>query len=112
MGGDDVTFPELSRAARRLGLDAVELAEAVLSAMDAGHSEREAATMSIVELLQRRGAYHGKLKAAVDSGMIFQMAEDGGNDRRGTRRMGGKRSGSDSIASAPRYLGNVVDDER
>ena len=31
--------------------------------------------MTIVETLQRRGAYRGRLKEAVDDGTIFQVAE-------------------------------------
>lgn len=82
------TLPDLALACSRLRLDSGDLAEAVLSGMDAGFTEREATRMTIVEMLQRRGAYHGRLKKAVDDGTIFQMAEDGGHDRRGKRHMG------------------------
>lgn len=33
--------------------------------------------MNIVEMLQRRGAYHGRLRQAVEDGTIFQMTVDG-----------------------------------
>ena len=67
-------FLELDIAARRLNLDAGDMAEAILSATDAGFSSREAATMTIIEMLQRRGVYCGRLKQAVDDGTIFSAA--------------------------------------
>jgi hypothetical protein len=78
----EIEFPGLAVAARQLGLDDGTLAESVLCKLDCGYEEMEAVRMSIIEALQRRGAYHGKLKAAIDSGLIFQMAEDGDHDGR------------------------------
>lgn len=67
----------LACAARRLRLDDAGLAEAALCMMDAGYGEAEAVSMTIVEELQRRGAYHGRLKQLVDDGTIFQLGENG-----------------------------------
>jgi hypothetical protein len=106
----NVEFPALALAARRLGLDAGELGECVLHAMDCGWDETEAIRMNIVEVLQRRGAYHGRLKQAIDDGTIFQMSEDGGHDRRGTRRMGRRSIGPDSSSLSPGNVRAAVDD--
>ena len=76
MVNGEINFPCLEIAAKRLGLDMSEMFEAVLSGLDAGYSEREAVTMTIIEILQRRGAYHGRLKQVIDDGTIFQIADD------------------------------------
>ena len=108
--GNDLELPDLEIACRRLRFEVVVLVEAVLSGMDSGLTEREAVTMTIVELLQRKGVYSGKLKAAVDSGEIFQMSEDGGHDRRGTRQMGRRSIGPDSASSSSGNVRVAVDD--
>ncbi|MCD8139198.1 MAG: hypothetical protein LUE17_05390 [Planctomycetaceae bacterium] len=77
---DNFGIPGLDTAARHLGLDAGELAEAVLHAVDTGADEMEAVRMTIIEVLQRRGAYRGRLKQAVEDGTIFQMSEGGNGD--------------------------------
>lgn len=74
---EGVCFARLKIAAKRLNLDFPETLEAALHGMGNGLTETEAMRVTIVELLQRRGAYHGRLKDAVDSGLIFQLrAED------------------------------------
>ena len=102
MVDDEFNLLDLTLACSRLRLDAGDLVEAVLSGMDAGFTEREAATMSIIEMLQRRGAYHGRLKRAIDDGTIFQMAEnhDGGRVRWRRGRMGGERPDAPEERSA------------
>lgn len=98
-----VTFPGLDVAAHRLGLDAGEMAEGVLHAIDCGHDEQEAMRMVLVDFLQRRGLYHGQLRRLVDSGWIFSLAEDDGNDDgRRARHMGGECFEPDSFAPTPR----------
>lgn len=108
-GDEEFALPDLATACRRLRFEVVDLVEAVLSGMDSGLTERKAVTMTIVELLQRKGVYSGKLKAAVDSGEIFQMSEDGGHDRRGARRMGRRSVGPDSASSSPAHRRAAVD---
>ena len=71
-----VDFLALAIAARRLGLDEGELGESVLHALGCGWDEMEAVRMSIIDVLQRRGAYRGRLKKAIDDGTIFQVSED------------------------------------
>ena len=84
----NVDFPALAIAARRLGLDAGELGESVLHAIGCGWDEMEAVHMSIIEVLQRRGAYRGRLKQAIDDGTIFQIAEDGNGNGSVSGRIG------------------------
>lgn len=105
-------FLGLARACSRLSLNAGDLAEAALHAVDCGWSEREAMTMTLRESLQRQGKYHGILKTLVDSGAVFQLREDGGHDRRGVRRMGGDCLGSDSASSSPRGFRDAGDARR
>ena len=64
-------FPELDIAARRLGLDAGEMAEAMLCRLDAGLGYWQALHQVIREAAQRRGTYSGEVKARIDSGDIF-----------------------------------------
>lgn len=70
-----ICFPSLGVAARRLGLNAGELAESVLHSIDCGTIETEAVRMSIIDVLRRRGSYRGRLKHAVEDGTIFQLQE-------------------------------------
>jgi hypothetical protein len=107
----NVTFPALRIAARRLGLDAGDLAESVLHAVDCDQDEQEATRMSIIEALRRRGAYHGLVKAAVESGEIFQMREDGSHDGFGTGRMGRGDAATNSAPPAAERIGFVVNAE-
>lgn len=90
-----IYFPGLALAARRLGIDRAtetEIAEATLSAMDAGYSEAEAMRMTLVESLRRKVRYNGLLKIMVDTGVVFQM-EDGANaDGSGNRKHGRQAS--------------------
>lgn len=76
---DNLEFPGLNIAARRLGLDVGELAESVLHAVDCGAHEMEAVKMTIIEALQRRGAYHGRLRRAIEDGTIFQVDDPEAN---------------------------------
>ena len=87
----NVEFPALGIAVRRLGLDAGELGESVLHAIGCGWDEMEAIRMSIIEVLQRRGAYQGRLKQAIDDGTIFQLAEGGNGNGRFSGRVGESR---------------------
>lgn len=105
----ELYFPSLAVAARRLGLDDGELAEAVLAAIGCGADEMEAVTMSIIEALQRRGAYHGRLKRAVEDGAIFQMTENGGQADRATLR---RPSPSSSRQGAGVAIGAGHDEKR
>ena len=100
VGDDGFALPDLEIACRRLRFEVVDLVEAVLSGMDSGLTEREAVTMTIIELLQRRGAYHGRLKHAIDDGTIFQLSE--GNDGPGGRpgRLGESRLRKTTVASS------------
>lgn len=88
----ELFIPGLATAARRLHLDAMteaEIAECVLSAMDAGVCEGRAVTMALVDYLQRRGIYDGELRELVESGRVFQLAEsehDGRRNRSDSRR--------------------------
>ncbi len=103
----ELSFPALFIAARRLGLDAATeagIAEAALHAMDAGFTEREAVSMSIIETLQRRGAYHGRLKQAVEDGTIFQMREGGDDDGRRARRVDQGNAGTNPTPPAAHVL--------
>ncbi|MCC8109783.1 MAG: hypothetical protein LIQ30_12235 [Planctomycetes bacterium] len=76
---DNLEFPGLTIAARRLRLDVGELAESVLHAVDGGAYEMEAVRMTIIVALQRRGAYHGRLRRAIEDGTIFQVDDTGAN---------------------------------
>lgn len=69
--GDDVHFPGLVIAARRLGLDASELAEAMLCRLDAGESYWSALHNVVAEAAQRKGIYDGLTKAQIDGGDVF-----------------------------------------
>ena len=71
--GREIRFPALDAATGIFGLDAVTLAESALCKLDAGYGSAEATRMTIVEELQKHGAYHGRLKQLVDDGTIFQM---------------------------------------
>lgn len=93
-----VTFPGLRGACRYLDLDVGEVAEAVLHKLDAGYEDAEAVRMTLTEFLQRRGLYRGALRAAVESGEVFQMREGGD----GHGRMGKRRSGTNPPPQAPR----------
>jgi hypothetical protein len=111
----EIEFPCLDIATRRLGLNDGALAESILCKLDCGYEEMEAVRMSIIETLQQRGAYHGKLKAAVDSGLIFQMAEadDAGCGHSGGRgQMAKIRHGQAAPSSRTQRKGNKGDDER
>jgi hypothetical protein len=109
----EVEFPTLAVAARMLGLDDGALAEAILSGMDSGLTEREATVMTIVELLQRKGAYHGKLKAAIDSGAIFIAKANDANCGRsgGHGQMAKIPHGQAAPSSRTQRKGNKGDDE-
>ncbi len=102
MNSDEFDLPDLSRTCSRLHLDVGDLIEAVLSAIDAGFTERKATIMSIIETLQRRGAYHGRLKAAIDSGVIFQMAE-GSNENEENRKQDGRGCSQKAAAALPAH---------
>lgn len=69
----DVEIPALAIAARRLGLDAYDLAEAMLCRLDNGEPYWRALHSVVAEAAQRRGIYDGETKARIDSGDIFTV---------------------------------------
>ncbi|MCL2001306.1 MAG: hypothetical protein FWG74_07715 [Planctomycetes bacterium] len=86
---NELDFPALTIAIKRLKLaEGGLLAEAVLHAIGCGWSEPEAVKTVVTEELYRRGTYRGRLKRAVDSGIIFSPTEDRIQERRRRRRMG------------------------
>ncbi len=109
--GDGHVFPEIAVAARRCDLDTEALAESALASYEAGFPRRQAVAMNIIEALRRRGAYHGRLKQAIDDGTIFQFCEDdadGGNHGR-CGRVGAGSVAADSAVSPLRRGRGVLD---
>ena len=72
---DDAHFPELSRCARRLGLDECALAEAMLCRLDNGEEYWPALHAVATEAVQRQGLYDEEVRRRIDSGRIFMEAE-------------------------------------
>lgn len=66
-----VSFPELGRAAQRLNLDAVDMAESVLVRLDNGLGCGDALRTTVRDAAIRWGIYDGVIKSRIDTGTIF-----------------------------------------
>ncbi len=68
---NDLRFPELDRATRRLHLDAYDMAESVLVRLGNGEGYGYALRSAVRDAAIRRGIYDGAVKSRIDCGEIL-----------------------------------------
>ena len=68
---DDLSFPELDRAARRLRLDSYSMAESALVRLTDGYDRGDALRTVVRDAAIRRGVYDGVINSRIDCGEIL-----------------------------------------